>query len=346
MPPTWPQPHPYAEDFDEFWIVHDLPPLPWPEEPSGGWTLQEIGPEGTEWLFSVSSYLNRLSWPGFSQGFQQTLRVLTDEAQSVTLPFSTTWGWRSPGPLEHAPREGPRMRWIHCTIIGTLPSNESVAHTFNFRTAPVLDVDQDAPAVLTFANQVRDAWVAFLSGPINTKGKLSTDLVYTEVGATYLEQTVPATITTVPGKRGPKKLFHPPRPGVLVPTQYSAFPANTKGIGASGDLPFEVANAVTLTTGVRGSRNRGRVYLGPLDRSIMSSGGNFDAAAVHGIALDLGNLFVHTLNTTTGNRLHVVSRSYATSIPVTGTAGGVVPDSQRRRRKNLPEGSAVGWTGP
>lgn len=238
------------------------------------------------------------------------------------------------------------MRWWHTTIVGTLGTTESVTHTFNWRTAPAPDVDQSEANGLVFAGQIRDAWAAFIGGTGATTdaGKiLSSSLTYTEVTAAYLEQTVPATVTTHPGKRGPVKDFHPPRAAYLVPTQYAPFAAGAvKGTNATADLPWEVAAAVTLTTGARGPRNRGRVYLGPFGQNVMGAAGKFGPLTGQ-LATDLGELFVNAVNTASGNRLHIVSRAYDTSIGVNGTKFGSVPDSQRRRRKGQAEAPVVGW---
>jgi hypothetical protein len=103
-----------------------------------------------------------------------------------------------------------------------------------------------------------------------------------------------------------------------------------------------VALALTLTTGQRGARNRGRVYLGPLGQGVMGSNGLFDTA-VQQVANKFGRLFVNALNAGTGNRLHVVSRSYGTSVGVNGVSVGLVPDSQRRRRNRVSEQATAQW---
>lgn len=241
------------------------------------------------------------------------------------------------------------MRWIHVTIVGNLGATEQVAHTLNFRTNPA-DVDQDAAALTTFAGQVRDHFVAFLNtapaqANIPVIKWLSPDLVYKEVRAAYLEQTVPASVTTEQGKRGPRKVFHYPRPAYLVPTQYAQFAGNgVAGQGTDPALPYEVAMAITHTTGLRGPRNRGRVFLGGLTSGLIAPGGMFQAQWVEAIGNAWGVRMVNGLNTDTGNRLHVVSRAYASSVGVNGVSVGHVPDSQRRRRRSQLEAAKSVWT--
>lgn len=237
------------------------------------------------------------------------------------------------------------MRWWHVTIVGKVGTVEQVAHTFNYRTAPAVDVDQSPADGVTFAGQIGAAWTSFLNGDTGTvpKSHLSRNLVYDHVRATYLEQANPAAINTRPGKRGPVKTFTPPRAGVLVPTQFWNFPVGTVG-GAGGgmDCPWETALCMSLGTGVRGPRNRGRSYLGPLDLGIMSGGGVFIPDVV-AMGERFGRLFINAVNVSSGNRLHIVSRSYATSIGVNSVLVGLVPDSQRRRRKSQPENAVTAW---
>src|SRR3569833_2265330 len=152
---------------------------------------------------------------------------IVDGSGSWSVPYS----WADPA----LPVEVTQMRWRHVTIIGALVPAEQVAHTFNFRTHPTPDVDQDAAAGALFAQQVGTAWAAFIHSTrvVNVSDILSHNLRYTEVRAAYLQQNQPATVTTHQGKRGPVKDFHVPRAEYLVPTQYYQFPANTvKGTAA------------------------------------------------------------------------------------------------------------------
>lgn len=236
------------------------------------------------------------------------------------------------------------MRWIHATVNAKLGDNETLTHTLNFRTAPAPDVDQDQAAIQTFADQLRDHWAAFINSAtapeVPVKTLLGTHLVYQDVTAAYLEQTAPAVIGTETVKGRPRKTFTYPRPAYLVPTQYSTFAPGVAGTSTDQPLPFEVACCVSLNTGLRGPRNRGRLYLGGLTSLIMGGNGNFGGAAVGTINRAFAT-FVHNMNTDTGARLHVVSRAYATSVGVNGVQVGIVPDSQRRRRRSRLENFAA-----
>lgn len=320
-----------------------------PHAPPGGFPFVDFplsralyGPPGTAWVFTEADLLAGLVGLPGGVGRYALNRAL--RKFGVVFGSGPILGWRTPE--DFTPQQEVTMRWTHVTIIGTVGTTEQVAHTFNFRTHPVADVDQDPAAIQTFAGQVRDAWVSFINnaaGNPNPRAYLASSLAYTEVRAAYLEQTAPASITTEPGKTGPRKVFHYPRPTYLVPTQYALFtPGSATGGGTTSDLPWEVAAGVTLTSGFRGARNRGRVFLGPLSQSAMAAGGLL-SNGWNDIATQFGTRFVNALNTTTGQRLHVVSRAYATSVGVNGVSIGHVPDSQRRRRRSQPEAPFKAW---
>lgn len=230
------------------------------------------------------------------------------------------------------------FRWLRCTVVATLGTTEQVAHVLNFRHATAPDADMDAAAVLAFGNQVRDKWAAMWGGGTTTlAGQTTGQLVYTDVRTAYLQQDAPASITTHPGRRGLVKDFHYPRPAYIVPTQYSTFTVNAvKGTGAGNSLPWEVACALTFTTGLRGPRFRGRLYLGPFVTGVMDTGGLFGGLQDN-FPGNFVNLFLTPLTAATQQKLVVLSRAYADARFVTGVSVGKVPDSQRRRRKHQPE---------
>lgn len=227
------------------------------------------------------------------------------------------------------------MRWMRTTIVGNIGTDEQVAHVLQWRTAPAPDVDQDVAAVRLFAEQVRGAWTSFLAsetlpnnGPISAI--MPTSLRYTEVRAAYLEQTAPGA-----------------KPRYLVPTQYATFGPNIGGTSSAGSaLPYEVALCMSLNSNERGPRNRGRTYLGPLHVNLMGAEGNFAADQVFQVGAAFGAKVVGALNANSGCDLHIVSHKYATSIPVQGVRVGIVPDSQRRRRRSRPENYSQAWGTP
>jgi hypothetical protein len=348
-PPAWPERPDNAQDFDEFWLVKGLPPQPFPDDSYDYGSDPRFGPAGTRWSFPTERLIDRESVTGTSALTKAAIERLVKKL-AIKLPPVGSMGWVTP--LPEAPAADPvgePMRWIHATIIGAIGTDEQVAHTLNFRTKPAPDVDQSPANLLTFGAQIRDAWVEFLGHQV-TQGKpisseLASSLTYTEVRTAYVEQTQPATISTHQSRKTgrPVKDFAYPHAAYIVPTQYTPFADGVKGTGIEPLLPYEVACAISLGTGLRGPRNRGRLYLGPFSSSMMQAGGNgnFEPGKCAAIR-DAFAAFVTRLNTNTGNQLHIVSRAYATSVPVTTVKVGVVPDSQRRRRRSRPEASAFG----
>jgi hypothetical protein len=231
------------------------------------------------------------------------------------------------------------FRYLRVTVAGKIGTVEEVAHVLNFRPLTNPDGDMTPAQIQSFADKVRDQWATFVNGggPPTVTSLLSSSLTYTEVRASYLEQGAAATVTTVPGRKGPRKVFHYPKAVYLQPTVYSQFATNAvRGSGSSGSMPWEVACALTLGTGLRGPRNRGRLYLGPLDQSCMGSQGLF-SGNVDALAPAFANNFIKPLQVSSGQQLMVVSRAYATALAVTQVSVGHVPDSQRRRRRKQPE---------
>lgn len=315
-----------------------------PHEPPGQFPFIDppfpralYGPPGTAWVFSEADMLAGLvNLPGgvARWALNRALRKL-----GVTVGAGSLLFWRTPE--ESIQPIGPDMafRWLRTTIVGTIGTTEGVAHVLNWRPATAPDGDLSVAQVQAHGDKIRDQWATFINGGAvrATKTILSPNLVYKEVRTAYMEQATAATVTTHTGKRGPVKDFHYPRPTYIVPTQYSTF-AGGAAVGAApgNDLPWEVALCLSLSTGQRGPRNRGRLYLGPLSVGPLTTNGIFDTS-VDDIANNFANLFLKPANTATATKLMVVSRAYATALPITGVSVGHVPDSQRRRRKKQPE---------
>lgn len=329
-------------------MVKDLPPSPWPDPTYDYGRNLQFGPPGTMWIFDYGDVVDRLTMPGISLLAEQLMaRWLTEQCKDTPPKGPAEWTVPNPGTPVPDIERWTGMRWLHVTINGKLGTDETLSHTMNFRTSPAADVDQDQAAVQLFANQVRDTWTDWFKnysapggGPM--AALLGNHLAYEDVTAAYLEQTAPARVETAPSKKTghPVKEFIYPRPTYLVPTQYAPFDNTVRGTSTSGKLPYEVACCVSLKTGVRGPRNRGRLYLGGLVQENLGPDGAF-AGGFPGLVATLTGELVHRLNTGTGARLHVVSRAYATSIGINGVQVGFVPDSQRRRRRSLKENAGA-----
>lgn len=328
----------YSEDAGRY-ICLGLPPEPWPDVPvNGPFDRATYGPGGTIYIFSEEHLLDRY-FPGggsLPRRLMKWLRKLRVLIVSGSGSWSVPYEWADPA----LPVGVAQMRWLHVNINAKLADTETLTHSLNFRTAPAADVDQDAAAVLLFARQIRDtfqtAWNNGLAPATPMSPFFCSDLKYTGVTAAYLEQTQPAEIRRV----GNRNTYIYPRPNYLVPTQYADFATPLVGTNTGAPLPFEVALCASFTTGLRGPRNRGRLYWGGLPISAVATtgpqSGNF-ATAIAQSCQAMTAALVHAWNTGTGGRLHIVSRAYATSVGVNGVRVGVVPDSQRRRRRSRLE---------
>jgi hypothetical protein len=320
------------------WTVARVPPGGWPFV-DAPYDRAQYGPEGTVWIFDEGALF--ASFVGLPENPTRSAVQFALRKFGVVLGGGTLLGWRTPD-TQVTPPEVRTMRWGHVTIVGQIGTDEGVAHTLNVRSAPTADADKSEADIDGLATLVRDKWVAFLAatgpGGLPVAKSMPTLLKYTEVRAAYLEQTTGAAITTHTSRKTghPVKDFAYPRPTYLVHTRYAPFTTGNVGTSTQVPLPYEVACCLSLTTGQRGPRNRGRLYLGPLTQDLMGDSGNFDVNKIPQLATAFQG-FIHSLNLDPNWRVHVVSRAYATSVGVNGIRVGVVPDSQRRRRRSRPE---------
>lgn len=325
----WPDP-PRKADYHEpstfgwsgyGWSVDDAPPAPWPIDVGPDFPLHTYGPPGTVWIFTLGDIA--ANWTGIPAPVGKALlkRALR-KLGSYTIGGSL-WAWRTPDPEGlHPPMT---IKVIRTTIHAKFGAAEEIAHVMHWRSKPTADVSQDAAAIKTFADQLRDHWVAFLdsSGPVGSgtslRQHLSTDVQYNEVRAAHLEIS--------PGLK----------PVYLVPTQYSSFTGTTGNCSGSGVLPYEVAMCLSLNTALRGARHRGRTYLGGIINSELAGNGLFSVSSVTAFGKAYFDQLVTAMSTDSGNDLHVLSHKFGESYKVTGVRVGVVPDSQRRRRRKQLE---------
>lgn len=346
--PPWPE-HPLtAVPVGDVWVVKGLPPSPYPFQQNGPFDHAKFGPSGTTWVFTSNDIVDGITHVPHTTDFLALALKDLYAKLCQSRPSQQLFSWVVPADNGTSPdARSYGMRWLHVTVNAKLGSTETMSHTLNFRTAPSPDADQDQAAVQTFANQVRDIWATWWGTAYGNSNQSMASLVgsevaYQDVTAAYLEQNAAATITTHTSRKTghPVKDFTYPRPNYLVPTQYAPFATPVTGGNAQQQLPYEVACCVSLQTGVRGPRNRGRLYLGGLTAGWMDTNGLFKPAVADVVSSAVADL-VHRLNTGTGARLHVVSRAYATSSGINGVTCGLVPDSQRRRRRSELESYGV-----
>lgn len=326
-PPPWPNRPGYAQDFDLFWLCRRLPPQPFPDEDYNYGADSRFGPAGTRWVFSIESLIDRKNVVGTSAGTKLAIEKLIKKFGIKVPPLgSTSWAtppeWAPPATAVEQELLMP-MDWVRTQVVGRLSTDEEVVHVLNWRHSTQENAPIDNAGLKAFSDVVRDKWVAFFT-PI--ADRFAGDLAYTEVRTSLIRQAAAGE-----------------KPSWPLSTQVSPF-TGLVGTSPNPALPFEVALGISLNTNFRGtSRFRGRTYLGPLNVSVMAANGNYNRGTASQIGTAFGTFVVDAVQVATDHELHIVSQKYNTSAKVTGVRTGVVPDSQRRRRKDRVEGYVQNW---
>lgn len=348
---------------------NSIPPYPWPDQSSPPWEPCKpgsapncLGGMGTTWFFNLSDLVARFTELGY------TWDTGGDLESVLGFLYGKLQSWA--GNVQHAKipsgklpddpklyyvnlqgaKVGMSLNTVRATVHAKLGTVEELDHVFHFAASSTGGVPANAGDLATLAGNIATAWHHWLVTSVD--GHTPSDwfhpaLVYDEVRASVVSYQQMAT----PAPR--------PNPVTVIPTVYAAMPSGSAGtahIGGVQALPFEVALCVTLLTNARGRSNKGRTYLGGLDIGTLGlADGLFSAPAVQNIAKAFGTNFVGYMTTTYSQDLQVVSaRSHdgnragnAWSAPssrgVGGVRVGVVPDSQRRRRRSQQELYTVQW---
>ncbi len=233
---------------------------------------------------------------------------------------------------------GSVMKWIASTIRGSLAGIEQFQFGLNWGN-PGSDPDLDDAALLTFATTLRDTLQSTLATSYASIAPLSTlgpSVKFEEVGAVMKTQT---SATAKDGTGGNLE-----QGGT---TQWAAYPTAGRPTGGSSSitLPFEVSCALTLHTDMRGPSGRGRIYLPPFGVGYLQEGGKFTTATCQCWGLWAGGLFT-AMTTATSHVPVVVSRRRLVLHEIKSVTTGVIPDSQRRRRRSQDEAPVAGWVHP
>lgn len=219
------------------------------------------------------------------------------------------------------------MRWLKVTHRGLLGSTEQFQFQINLGD-PGADPDLNEAQALALAGTLRDMWkIAWTAGLNPASGRFSADVKFTEVGVVQEELN---TATNADGSGGDLAQAYA--------TQWAAWTVGQEPVGVQGgpSLPYEVAMAVTLQSDHRGPSGRGRFYLPPLAAAAMGDGGLFSTSA----RSDIGNTISSYLSAIVGGTAYVpvvVSKRRKILNTVTSANVGLVPDSQRRRRRSQDE---------
>jgi hypothetical protein len=233
-------------------------------------------------------------------------------------------------PVLWSAEQGAFMRWIRCTYRGFLGNG---VEQFQFKMDygmpgddPTLD-EADAPAWAEARAAELIASLAYDSGTGTLASFLSSAHGFSEIGAVQMTQT---EATSVDGTGGNQEQSYP--------GGWYMFPTGSEPRGSVvvDSLPYEVACAVTLHTDTRGPRGRGRLYLPPFNKNALAAGGLFSTVA-SGTAGEFVKQLANRAATATSLVPVVVSGRAIQLHEIVGVSTGLVPDSQRRRRRSQNE---------
>lgn len=330
-PNYWPHPVGTAawDDGAQQWVVQGTPPEPWPYV--GTYPLADYGPPGTLWQVPAEDYAAR--YVNTPLGWLNTVakQLLKRLKLPDIPPFAAEVNWYVPGEVVAVPATMWRVT-VHAKL-GTVEEAANVLHYIDGQGGNANRDDTEVGARIV-ADLIRGYWSAFLASPCVLPAGILTIRDLFAPTCTWDEVRVArVTLNGYPkgGKANGTVNYN-------VDTQYSPFPLPLPVGGGTQDMPYEVACAVSLGTGVRGPSHRGRIYLGPLNRDVAGPDGLFQP----GMAQPVANAFkAHLLDApATLNpplQLVVGSVRLGSAFPVTQVRVGVVPDSQRRRRRSQAE---------
>ena len=339
-------------------LQNGLPPYPWPQQPSAGyWQNCEpggdtcLGAPGTPWVFKVSELRNRLLALGVgSSGLETALGVL-DKANQYLRRFGGSCSGEldpndpDPPVLYLAPDLGApsvAVSVFRVSVHAALGSVEELQHVLHLRQKSGVTADTSTAGCNALAARVGAAWSTYWTATTGPAGSATSEyfhnqLSYDKILVSYVEY---------PGGNA--------KPNVITPTTQWNFSTPLAGTAADQmkwALPNEVALCLTLLTDQPGRRTRGRVYLGGLSMGIIAQdqsaagAGLFHATKVHDIAERFGTHIIDGIHNDSAAEaeVNIVSRAGGSSRGVGGIRVGVVPDSQRRRRRNQNENKVLAW---
>lgn len=267
------------------------------------------------------------------------LQLLARFGATFTGPIAVFAGTVGNWPVIYTQGEGDFMRWIASTFRGTIGGVEEFQFGLNWGN-PGADPDPNEAETLAFANALATKfgalWVTSIGGQL-PKMQFMPEVVFTEVGAVVKTQS---SATNADGTGGDlEQKFD---------TQWSAYAVGARPTGGATtgvSLPYETSCAVTLQTDKRGASGRGRIYLPPFTTSAMAALGKYDSTIPSRMGGFIGALAAG-IEADTSHELIVVSRRRIQLNKVTTINVGLVPDSQRRRRRSQDEARVLAWTAP
>lgn len=268
------------------------------------------------WWSTLGSVISHLS---STQQFAVN-RIITAMAADLGLAL---------GALLDAPvvlkGSGPvNMRWLQTTMRGEL-FGEQFQHKLDWGN-PGADPTTSEAEGLTLADSLATAWATTMAASLLVA--FSPDVVYTEVGVVELNQTDPGGDVTESWG-----------------TQWSMYATGARPVGGSATtcMPYEVSCCVSLQTDHRGPSGKGRFYLPPMSKDSITVHGLHNMGVVSPVIVAVGN-YIDDVKASTDLKPIVVSRTHRILNEITSINCGIVPDSQRRRRRSISEARVAEWT--
>lgn len=217
-----------------------------------------------------------------------------------------------------------KMRWLQTTMRGLL-FGEQFQHKLDWGN-PGADPTTSEADGLALAETMATAWSTTMAASMTSA--FSPDVVYQEVGVVELNQSDPAGDVTESWG-----------------TQWFMYPTGSRPTGgaASTSLPYEVSCCVSTQTDQRGARGKGRFYLPPFSKDGITVHGLFNMGIVSPVIVAIGN-YIDNIKASESLKPIVVSRKFRVLNEITSITCGVVPDSQRRRRRSISEARVAEWT--
>lgn len=220
--------------------------------------------------------------------------------------------------------EGPAtMKWLETTHRGLL-FGEAFQHHLAWGK-PGDDPTTSEADALTLADTMATAWSTTMAASLLVA--FNADVVYTELGVVELNQSDPGGDVTE--SYGTQWFMHP-------------VGSRPTGGAATTSLPYEVACCVSLQTDHRGASGKGRFYLPPFTKDAITNHGLFNMGVVSPVIVAVG-AYIDAVKASTELVPIVVSRKHRILNEVTSINCGIVPDSQRRRRRSLSEARVPEW---
>lgn len=298
--------------FPESWVLVSGEPT---EGEDGDWWVTDLG--------TIAGFFN-----------ETVEELLLKAGALIGAPLVGVAAVLSQYPVIYTQGEVNFMRWLKVTHRGLLGATEQFQFQINLGN-PGADPDLNEAQALALAGDLRDMWkIAWSTGGDVAAGRFPADVKFTEVGVVQEELN---TATNADGSGGDLTQAYA--------TQWAAWTVGQepKGLDLGPSLPYEVAMAVTLQSDHRGPSGRGRFYLPPLGAAEMGDGGLFAAAARTAIGATV-TAYLDAITNGTAYQVVVVSKRRKILNQVTSANIGLVPDSQRRRRRAQDEARQVVYT--